>query len=148
MYYARSIVAIMVWASFIGLLVLIRYIKGIKQIKDFKKQTINIDFLFSIMLNLIMSWGWIIEFGRPYSVIIICFIGLITLWAVYIKLPGLVDWTDRLFSLISALAVNAEGIYVYVRYLVTSHKIDDAKHIIYFTVSILVLSFYLLYVLL
>jgi hypothetical protein len=66
-YYARFIVTIMVGASSIGLLVLIRHIKGIKQRKDFKKQTINIDFLFSIMLNLIMSWGGIIGFGRPFS---------------------------------------------------------------------------------
>ncbi len=102
----------------------------------------------SLIINIYSIFGGGIAFGRPYSIIIICFIGFITLPAVYIKLPGLVNWTDRLFSLISALAVNAEGIYAYVRYLVRSHKTEDAKYIIYFTVAILAVTFYLCYVLL
>jgi hypothetical protein len=58
----------MVGVGFIGLLALIRHIKCINQIKDFNKGTTNyIDFVISIMLNLILSCGGIIGFGRPYS---------------------------------------------------------------------------------
>jgi hypothetical protein len=65
----------------------------------------------SLIINICSIFGGGIAFGRPHSVIIICIIGFITLPVVYFKLPGLFNWTDRLFSLISALAVNVEGIW-------------------------------------
>ncbi len=124
------------------------HFQNLGKIKNYRKEYKDPMLQLSLIINIYSIFGGGITFGRPYSIIIICFIGLITVLAIYIKLTGSVNWTDRLFSLISALAVNAEGIYVYVRYLVRSHKIEDAKYIIYFTVAILAVTFYLWYVLL
>jgi hypothetical protein len=134
----------MVWASFIGLLVLIRYIKGIKQIKDFKKQTINIDFLFSIMLNLIMSWGWIIDFGRPYSPGFVYLIGVFVAGLVGVSLPGLIEWMEKLAVILSMLSLASEYFIIGIQHW---RRTNQKKQKEFWLSTVLFFSFIFLFIL-
>jgi hypothetical protein len=99
----------MVGAGSIGLLVLIRHIKGIYQIKDFDKGTTNyIDLVISIMLNLILSCGGIIGFGRPYSPGFVYLVGVLIATIVGNILPGLFEWLEKLVLILSMISLITE----------------------------------------
>lgn len=97
-------------------------------------------------------YGSAIGFGRPYSIIFVSIAGLFVLLFLNKFHVGLVDWTDKLSSMVLALAANVEGIYLHIRHLARLNNRNEQKSfflfVLYFSFRIRSsLNFYLVFLL-
>ena len=99
----------MVGASFTGLLILIRHIKSIKQTKGLSEPMMNYsDFVISIMLNSIISWGDVLGFGRPYAPGFVYRVGAVSGGIVGKSLPRWFEWLEKLVMVLSMISLTSE----------------------------------------
>jgi hypothetical protein len=124
----------MVGSCFGGLLMLIKHIKDIKTIQDLTKRTADVDFLLSIILNLFVSWGGFIGFGRPYSPACVYTLGLFIGGVIGVSLPGLFQWIEKLVMILSMLSLIIEYFCISIRYW---RRTNQMKKITFFLKSIL-----------
>lgn len=94
---------------FIGVLIgLLKHVEDLKKIKDIRQTTPDADMLFSILLNLGISWRGFVGFGRPYMPAIVYTISVLFVTMTNHMAAGSVVWTERLFAIFSLITVMGE----------------------------------------
>lgn len=99
---------------FTGALIgLLKHVEDLQKIKDIKKNMVDPDMLFSILLNLATSWGGLIGFGRPYMPAMVYTTGLLIAVLLMKIAAGLFMWIERLVAIFSLLSLVGEYFYYF-----------------------------------
>jgi hypothetical protein len=95
----------MVAAFYICLFIFIQHIKS-KRSSD--SESIDVDFLYSIMLNICSLWGGAICFGRPYLPVTIYSLGIFVIIILSQNHLELAKWIEKLSVILSVLSLIFE----------------------------------------
>lgn len=98
--------------------ILFIHIRNIPKVEDYAKNSTNASDPVFMLVNACSIGDYVL------FVFIVGSLVLVFLNAHYI---GLVDWTDKLLSMVLALAANVEGIHLYIRHLVRSNNREEQK---------------------
>lgn len=111
--------------------ILFIHIRNIPKVEDYAKNSTNASDPVFMLVNACSIGGSAIGFGRPYSVLIVFIVGSLVLVFLNAHYIGLVDWTDKLLSMVLALAANVEGIHLYIRHLVRSNNRQEQRNFLF-----------------
>jgi hypothetical protein len=133
----------MVFFNFVICLVLAFHVQNLEYIKNYQKESTDKMSPIFLLVNACSIFGGGIDFGRPYSVMVVCVAGLFVLFGVNCILPGLLDWTDKCLGIISALLTNCADLYSYIKYSFKWQRTHKMYLFQYFT-SYYFISFYII----
>ncbi len=146
--YARPKVVLTVLCGYIAILILIVHIDDLKKIENYKKELTDVRMPTFLLLNIatmaVASFG----FGRPFCAFFVSFVGLVVI-AIEVKpCPGLIEWTEKLFVIVSSLSVVGEYFFVGIKHQLKTNNTNEIHFFFYtlaFVGSIFLFVLYLLF---
>ncbi len=98
--------------GFVSLWMITLHFDDLKKIEDYKKKSTNIRIPAFMLLNIWTVFGGASGFGRPIAPVIVTVIGLVVLIVIGYNLPGLIEWIDKLFYIITSLSIAFEYFFM------------------------------------
>jgi hypothetical protein len=127
----------MILGSLLVIFILFRHINDLKNKSKLKLESLDQNFLFSIILNICATFGGAIGFGRPYCPAIIYLIGVVFIACAHRLLVGYVEWVEKLFVILSILSLSIEYFYFCIQNNLKTNRIRK----LFFLVGLFVLLF-------
>lgn len=111
-----------VTTGFICLWALVLQVKDFMLIKHYTQKPTNTKLPVFLLCNIMTFFSGNICFGRPYLPTAVSFFGLFILAFGGLMFPGLAEWADKFFSLLSALSLILEYCLICIRHWSKSNQ--------------------------
>jgi hypothetical protein len=127
----------MTLGSLCVIFILFKHTNDLKNKSKLKPESLDNNFLISIILNICATFGGAIGFGGPYCPAIIYFIGIVVIACAHPLLVGYVEWTEKFFVILSILSISIEYFYFCIKKYIKTNRIRK----LFFLVGLFVFFF-------
>jgi hypothetical protein len=114
----------MLAGSYVVLYVLIEHFIDLKTKDKATEELLDKNFIYSILLNIFGMFAGMVGFGRPYCPAFIYIIGVISIALGNKSITGYVQWTEKLFLLMSLLSLSFEYFYFCIQNRIRTNRKD------------------------